>query len=169
LHKSINLRYEDAMTPLSRSDTLILETLQQHGRINNQDLAEVAHLSPSACLRRVRALEEAGTIRQYVALLDPIKLDLGMLAFVSVKLEKRGSMPTDVFHAAVTLWPEVTACYSMTGEMDYLLRVVVRDLNHFSTFIMNSVLRQPGVVDVKSSFALERVKETTALPLPLRR
>lgn len=150
---------------LSRTDRRILELLQHDGRMTNQDLADRVSLSPSACLRRVRALEDAGMIRNYVAMLDPQKLGLGLLAYVTVKLEKRGNMQTVVFHEAVQLWPEVTGCYSMTGDMDYLLRVHVRDLDHFSRFVMNHVLKQPGVMDVKSSFVLERVKETTALPL----
>jgi Lrp/AsnC family transcriptional regulator, leucine-responsive regulatory protein len=154
----------DAST-LTRTDRRILELLQQDGRITNQDLADKVSLSPSACLRRVRALEEAGYVRNYVALLDSQKLGLGLLAYVTVKLEKRGNMQTVLFHEAVQLWPEVTGCYSMTGDMDYLLRVHVRDLDHFSRFVMNSVLKHPGVVDVKSSFVLERVKETTALPV----
>jgi Lrp/AsnC family leucine-responsive transcriptional regulator len=91
---------------------------------------------------------------------------LGLVAFVTVKLEKRGRMPTDTFAQAVKDWPEVVACHAMTGEMDYLLRVVVEDLGHFSRFVMESLLKQPGVIDVKSSFVLEEVKETTVLGLP---
>jgi len=88
-----------------------------------------------------------------------------LLAYVSVKLEKRGKMPMDDFRARVQGWPEVLTCYAMTGEMDYLLQVQVEDLQHFSRFVMDQLLRQPGVVDVKSSFALECIKDTTALPL----
>jgi Lrp/AsnC family leucine-responsive transcriptional regulator len=113
----------------------------------------------------VRALEEAGVIRRYVAILDPRRLGLGLMGFVSVKLEKRGRMPTDQFARAVKDWPEVMACHSLTGEMDYLLRVQVEDLDHFSRFVMESLLKHPGVIDVKSSFVLEEIKETTALPL----
>jgi Lrp/AsnC family leucine-responsive transcriptional regulator len=86
----------------------------------------------------------------------------------SIKLEKRGKMPMEEFKARVQTWPEVVACYAMTGEMDYLLRVHVGDLEHFSRFVMERLLKQPGVVDVKSSFALERIKDTTALPLGLK-
>lgn len=150
---------------LDRTDLRILELLQQEGRLTNQDLAERVSLSPSPCLRRLKRLEEAGVIRGYVALLDPDRIGLGLLAYVSVKLEKRGKMPMDDFRARVQGWPEVLACYAMTGEMDYLLRVHVEDLQHFSRFVMDQLLRQPGVVDVRSSFALERIKETTALPL----
>jgi Lrp/AsnC family leucine-responsive transcriptional regulator len=154
-----------AAIELDRTDLRILDILQEQGRLSNQEIAEHVSLSPSPCLRRIRRLEEAGVIRQYVALLDPDKLGLGLLAYVSVKLEKRGKMPMEDFGALVQGWPEVAACYAMTGEMDYLLRVHVEDLQHFSRFVMDQLLRQPGVVDVKSSFALERIKETTALPL----
>jgi Lrp/AsnC family transcriptional regulator, leucine-responsive regulatory protein len=108
-------------------------------------------------------------IRQYVALIDTEAVGLGMLAYVNVKLEKgqttKGRFALDDFREAVMLWPEVVACYSMTGDLDYLMRVQVRDLNHFSSFVMNRLLKHPGVLDVRSSFALERIKETTALPL----
>jgi len=154
-----------AAVELDRTDLRILEVLQHDGRISNQELAERVALSPSPCLRRVRRLEALGVIRQYVALVDPQRVGLGLLAYVTVKLEKRGKMPMEEFRARVQAWPEVLACYAMTGDMDYLLRVCVEDLEHFSRLVMQQLLRQPGVVDVKSSFALERVKETTALPL----
>ncbi|MCU0949843.1 MAG: Lrp/AsnC family transcriptional regulator [Burkholderiaceae bacterium] len=150
---------------LDRTDLRILEILQADGRLSNQEIADRVSLSPSPCLRRIRRLEDMGVIRQYVALVDPQKIGLGLLAYVTVKLEKRGKMPMDEFRARVQTWPEVLACYAMTGDMDYLLRVHVEDLEHFSRLVMNQLLKQPGVVDVKSSFALDRIKETTALPL----
>lgn len=150
---------------LDRTDRRILELLQQDGRLTNAELAERVALSPSPCLRRVRALEEAGVIRQYVALVEPGEVGLGLLAYVVVKLEKRGKMPVDEFSRAVKAWPEVVACYAMTGDMDYLLRVHVEDLEHFSRFVLDRLLMQPGVIDVKSNFVLERIKDTTALPL----
>jgi Lrp/AsnC family leucine-responsive transcriptional regulator len=150
---------------LDRTDLRILDILQTDGRLSNQEIADRVSLSPSPCLRRIRRLEELGVIRQYVALVDPQKIGLGLLAYVTVKLEKRGKMPMDEFRARVQTWPEVLACYAMTGDMDYLLRVHVEDLEHFSRLVMNQLLKQPGVVDVKSSFALDRIKETTALPL----
>ena len=153
---------------LDRTDVRILDVLQQHGRLSNQEIAERVSLSPSPCLRRIRRLEELGVIRGYVALLEPKKLGLGLLAYVSIKLEKRGRMPLEEFKARVQTWSEVVACYSMTGDMDYLLRVHVADLDDFSRFVMAKLLKQPGVVDVKSSFALERIKDTTALPLAAR-
>ncbi|MBL8384000.1 MAG: Lrp/AsnC family transcriptional regulator [Burkholderiales bacterium] len=151
---------------LDRVDRRLLELLQEDAHLTNQALAEKVNLSPAPVLRRVRALEQAGLIRRYVALLDAGKLGLGLLAYVTVKLEKKGRMPIEQFRRAVQSWPEVTACHSTTGDMDYLLQVHVTDLEHFNRFIMNAVLKQAGVVDVKSSFALERVKDTTALPIP---
>ncbi len=151
--------------PLDRTDRRILEQLQADGRLSNQELAERVLLSPSPCLRRVRALENAGVIQRYAALLDPLRVGLELLAYVSVKLEKRGKMPVDQFTRAVQSWPEVITCFSMTGDMDYLMRVQVEDLAHYSRFIMDKLLKQPGVIDIRSNFVLERVKETTALPL----
>lgn len=157
---------------LDKIDRKILAILQQDGRLTNQEIADRVNLSPSPCLRRIRHLEEAGVIRQYVALLDPDKLGLGLLAYVNVRLEKHndaapaGSRATRAdFAASVAHWPEVVACYAMTGEMDYLLRVHVEDMEHFSHFMMETLLKHPAVLDVKSSFALQRVKDTTALPL----
>jgi len=150
---------------LDRIDRRILEQLQADGRLSNQELAERVSLSPSPCLRRVRALERAGVIRRYAALLEPQRVGLGLLAYVTVKLEKRGKMPVDQFARAVEGWPEVIACYSMTGDMDYLMRVQVEDLEHYSRFIMDKLLKQPGVIDIRTNFVLERIKETTALPL----
>ncbi|HXS52806.1 MAG TPA: Lrp/AsnC family transcriptional regulator [Usitatibacter sp.] len=150
---------------LNRTDRRLLELLQRDGSLTNLELAARVSLSPSACLRRVRALEKAGVIRRYVALLDARKIGLALMGFVTVKLEKRGRMPTDAFARAVKDWPEVLACHALTGDMDYLLRVQVEGLDHFSRFVMDSLLKHPGVLDVKSSFVLEEVKETTALPL----
>ncbi|MCQ9371934.1 Lrp/AsnC family transcriptional regulator, partial [Corynebacterium sp. 35RC1] len=124
----------------------------------------------SPCLRRIRRLEESGVIRQYAALLDPSKIGLGLSAYINVRLEKQGGAPkgkgpSDIFRAAVATWPEVVTCYAMTGEMDYLLKVFVEDMEHFARFIRDQLLAHPAVIDVKSSFALERIKDTTALPV----
>lgn len=151
--------------PIDRTDRRILDILQKEGRLSNLELAERVALSPSPCLRRLKRLEESGVIHQYVALVDPLKVGLGLLAYVSVKLEKRGEGAVKAFARAVQNWQEVVACYSMTGDLDYLLRVHVEDLEHYSRFVMNSLLKHPGITEVKSSFALERVKDTTALPL----
>ena len=153
------------LASLDATDRRILEQLQADGRLSNQELAERVALSPSPCLRRVRALERAGVIRRYAAVLDPQQVGLGLLAYVTVKLEKRGKMPVDQFTRAVESWPEVIACYSMTGDMDYLMRVQVENLEHYSRFVMDKLLKQPGVIDIRTNFVLERVKETTVLPL----
>jgi Lrp/AsnC family leucine-responsive transcriptional regulator len=166
---------------LDKTDRRILSILQSNGRLSNQDVADQVSLSPSPCLRRIKRLEDAGVIRQYVALLDPEKIGLGLLAYVNVRLEKHSdasapgnartlaapaaASPRADFAVAVEQWPEVVACYAMTGEMDYLLRVHVEDMEHFSRFMMATLLRHPAVLDVKSSFALQRIKDTTALPL----
>jgi Lrp/AsnC family transcriptional regulator, leucine-responsive regulatory protein len=154
------------MAALDRTDRRLLELLQSDGRLTNQELAERVNLTPAPVLRRVRALEKAGLIRRYVALLDAAKLGLGLTAYVTVKLDKKGRTAIETFRRAVQTWPEVLTCHSTTGDMDYLLQVVVEDLEHFNRFIMNAVLKQPAVLDVRSSFALERVKDTTALPIP---
>lgn len=150
---------------LDRTDRQILQALQEDGRMPNNELAARVNLSPSPCLRRVRALEEGGVIRRYAAQLDPLKLGLGLLAYVSVKLEHKGRSPASRFAAAVQSWPEVIECHSMTGDLDYLLRVQVADLAHYSRFMMSRLLEHPGVVDVKSSFALETIKPHAALPV----
>jgi Lrp/AsnC family leucine-responsive transcriptional regulator len=162
---------------LDKTDRMILAILQNDGRLSNQEVAERVSLSPSPCLRRIKRLEEAGVIRQYVALLAPEKIGLGLLAYVNVRLEKHGDValtdakrsapgaPRADFARSVPDWPEVVACYAMTGEMDYLLRVHVEDMEHFSKFMMDTLLKHPAVLDVKSSFALQRIKDTTALPL----
>ena len=159
--------------PLDAIDIRILGVLQQDATISNQDLADQVALSPSPCLRRVRRLEDAGIILRQVALLDPAALGLGLLAYVNVKLDKRqrdklGRHAPESFRAAVMEWPEVVACYAMTGDIDYLLRVQTRDLDAFSRFVLDELLRHPAVIDVRSSFAIDRIKETTALPLPGR-
>ena len=162
-------------------DRRILTILQENGRLSNQEIAERVNLSPSPCLRRIRRLEESGVIRGYVALLDAQRLGLDLLAYVNVRLEKRGvpalsprgdgtparagATHADLFRAAVQAWPEVVACHAMTGDMDYLLRVQVEDMAHFSRFVQDRLLHHPSVIDVKSSFSLETFKETTALPI----
>ena len=150
---------------LDRIDRNILAILQEQGNISNVDLAAQVSLSPAPCLRRVAALEKDGYIKRYVAVLDTAKLGLQLLAFVSVKLVKGGKRPSEQFHNAVATWPEVTGCYAVTGDMDYLLRVQVIDLPHYSSFMNDRLLRQSGVIDVRSSIVIEQVKETTSLSL----
>ena len=150
---------------LDRTDLLLLAELQRAGRQTNAELAERVHLSPSACLRRVQRLEREGVIAGYRAEVDPERLGLGLQAFVRVQLSKHGSQAIARFIDAVQLWDEVVACHALTGDMDYLLHVYVRDLDHFSAFLLDKLLNASGVADVNSSFVLRTVKEFRALPL----
>lgn len=154
---------------LDAVDRRILQALQAHGRITYDELAAQVRLSASAALRRVKRLEEAGVIAGYVALVAPERVGLGLTAYINVRLEKHADShkrsPMDLFSAAVQTWPEVVECAALTGDMDYLLRVLVRDMAHYSRFIMESLLKHPSVQDCKTSFVLQRLKGTTALPL----
>ena len=158
-----------AETDLDSIDRRILQALQADGRLTFDELAGKVGLSASAVLRRVRRLEEAAVISGYVALVRPEAVGLGLTAYLNVRLEKHADShkrnPMDVFKAAVQAWPEVVECVSLTGEMDYLLRVVVADMAHYARFIGDTLLRHPSVQDCKSSFVLERVKGTTAMPV----
>jgi len=148
-----------------RTDARILALLQRDGRLTNAELAQQVALSASPCLRRVRQLEESGFIRGYVALLDPRRLGLGLEAHVTVTVDKRRDAVINAFHAAMQAAPEVMSCFALTGEMDYLLHVVCEDLEHYSRFLMDRLLKLEGVANVKSSFVLQSIKNTTALPL----
>ena len=156
----------NAATALDRTDLRLLALLQRHGRASNADLAAQVNLSPSACLRRIQRLETSGVVAGYAARLDPQALGLGLQAFVRVQLEKHGAAGIERFVAAVQAWDEVVACHALTGDMDYLLQVYVRDLEHFSRFLLDRLLNDSGVADVNSSFVLRTVKGFTGLPLP---
>jgi Lrp/AsnC family leucine-responsive transcriptional regulator len=147
-------------------DFRILERLQQDARISNVELARAVNLSPSPCLARVRALERDGVIERYVTLLDAKKLGLTVSVLVQVTLEKQIEPALEAFEKAVRERPEVMECYLMTGDADYLLRVLVADVPAFERFILDFLSRVPGVGNIKSSFALKQVKYQTALPLP---
>ena len=148
-------------------DLRILERLQNDARISNVELARAVNLSPSPCLARVRALEEDGTIARYVTLLDAKRIGITVSVLVQVTLEKQVEPALEAFERAVRERPEVMECYLMTGDADYLLRVLVPDVPAFERFILEFLSRVPGVGNIKSSFALKQVKYQTALPLPL--
>ena len=154
---------------LDKLDKGILRLLQENGRETYDVIGERVGLSSSAVLRRVKRLEEAGVIDHYVALVRPEAVGLGLTAYLNVRLEKHTERhkrnPMDLFRASVQTWPEVVECASLTGDMDYLLRVVVQDMAHYSRFIMDTLLKHPSVQDCKTSFVLDRVKATTAVPL----
>lgn len=149
-------------------DLRILERLQHDARISNVELARAVNLSPSPCLARVRALERSGYIDRFVTLLDAKRLGLTVNVLVQVTLEKQIEPALDTFERAVRERPEVMECYLMTGDADYLLRVLVPDVPAFERFILEFLSRVPGVGNIKSSFALKQVKYQTALPLPER-
>lgn len=150
---------------LDRIDLAILHRLQRAGRTPVSELADAVGLSPSPCLRRVRRLEEAGLIRGYAAVLDPRHLGLGVNVFVSVTLTDQAQPGLEAFEAQLTRCPEVLECYLMTGDFDYLLRVVAPDLDAFHHFLTGTLTQIPNVANIKSSFALKQVSHHQALPL----
>ena len=154
---------------LDKLDRAILRRLQADGHETYEAVGEAVGLSPSAVLRRVKRLEEARIIDRYVALVKPESVGLGLTAYLSVRLEKHTEShkrnPMDMFRASVLTWPEVVECAALTGDMDYLLRVVVQDMAHYSRFMMDTLLKHPAVQDCKTSFVLDRVKATTAMPV----
>lgn len=152
---------------LDEVDIRILHTLQVDARVSNVELARRVHLSPSPCLARVKALEKTGVIRRYVSLLNPPAVGLGVSVFLQISLETQVRAALDSFENAVRDRPGVLECYAMTGDWDYLLRVVLPDIDAFERFLVNELSRIPGISRIKSSFALKQVKYETALPLPL--
>ncbi len=150
---------------LDRTDLRLLALLQTQGRSSNADLATQINLSPSSCLRRTQRLEAAGIIAGYGARLQAKALGLGLQAFVRVQLERHGQADIEHFAEGVRDWDEVVACWALTGDMDYLLHVLVRDLEHFSRFLLDRLLNATGVADVNSSFVLRTVKADQGVPL----
>ena len=149
---------------LDRYDQLILEILQADGRINNQDLADRIGLSPSPCLRRVRALEESGLIVGYRALLDAKKLGLTLTALIYISMDLHTPERFANFEAIVALLPEVLECLLITGQnADYQLKVAVRDMDHYQALLLNKLASITGVTGVHSSFVLRQVLHKTAL------
>jgi DNA-binding Lrp family transcriptional regulator len=151
---------------LDRYDRALLQALQQDGRISNVQLAARVNLSESACLRRVRALEQDGLIERYVALLNQKKAGVGGTVFVHIALRREEQSELAAFEKAVQDIPEIMECYLMTGEFDYLLRVVVSDMADFERVHNEALTRLPGVARVNSSIAIRTVTKTTELPLP---
>lgn len=150
---------------LDNIDRRILGVLQNEGRLSNVELAERVGLTPAPCLRRVRALEETGVIQKYAALVEPNALALGVTVFAQVTLDKQVKQQLEVFERSVREWPEVMDCYLMTGDSDYLLRIVLPDVEAYERFLNEALTQVPGVASIKSSFALRQVKYSTALPL----
>jgi len=146
-------------------DRAILRLLQEDGRMANVDLAEAVHLSPSACLRRVRRLEEGGSINRYVALVDPLAVGLGTDVFVEITLVGQDEGTLEEFERAVSERPEIMSCHLMAGDFDYLVHVVVRDVADYEVLHRTHLAKLPGVARMVSSFALRPICDRTAVPL----
>jgi len=151
---------------LDRYDRRILELLQREGRLSNQELAERIGLSPSPCLRRVRALEESGIISGYRAMLDAKRLGLSLMALIHISMDRHTPERFDNFEQQVRDLPEVLECLLVTGQdADYQLKVVVHDMEAYQALLLNKVTRIEGVSGVHSSFVLRRVVDRTELPV----
>ncbi|MFT7559090.1 MAG: Lrp/AsnC family leucine-responsive transcriptional regulator [Flavobacteriales bacterium] len=149
---------------MDRYDHHILQLLQRDGRISNQDLADTIGLSPSPCLRRVKALEDAGLIDGYVALLNAKKLGLTLMAFISISMDKHTPDRFDVFERTIAGFPEVLECHLITGQSsDYLVKILVKDLDAFQRFLLKKLTLIEGVTGVHSSFVLKSPVNSTAV------
>jgi Lrp/AsnC family transcriptional regulator, leucine-responsive regulatory protein len=146
-------------------DVRILQELQADGRLTNVELADKVGLSPSPCLRRVRLLESSGVIRGYHAMLDRTGLGLGLTVFVGVKVGHHHEEHATAFWDVVQTLPEVVSCHLVSGEADFLLQVVVPDLAGYERFLIGTLLKLPGVSDVRSNFAIKAIKAQAPLPL----
>jgi Lrp/AsnC family transcriptional regulator, leucine-responsive regulatory protein len=150
---------------LDDRDIAILRALQKDGRLTNAALADMVNLSPSACLRRVNALEEGGIIARYVMLLDEKISGFPGAAFVSVTLDQQGRQALEAFEAAVDKHPEILECHLLAGSADYLVRIAYRDTSDFERIHRDILTQLPGVFRVQSTMSLRTVKKTTALPI----
>lgn len=146
-------------------DRRIIAALQADGRMTAQELADKVGLSPSPCARRVRIMEDMGVITGYTAVIDQDLVDLPISVFASVKLERQREEELERFNAAIGRWPEVMDCFLMTGQRDYLLRIVVRDLHAYERFLKEKLTRLDGVASIESSFALSQIKRSNSLPI----
>lgn len=153
------------MERLDRTDIRILELLQRDGRLSHVELADRVGLSPTPCTRRVRRLEKLGIIRGYAALIEPKRVGQNVLAFVQIKLERHTDDVIDRFRRTLEERPEVVSAHAMTGEMDFLLQIVVPDLDALGRFTLHQLLKLPGVRDVRSSLVLETLKTVARVPL----
>lgn len=157
---------DEKLIKLDRTDRKILEELQRHGELSNQELSERVGLSPSPCSRRVKALEDAGIIVRRVTILDHKKLGLSLTAIILIGMDRHTPERFEAFERQVDEYPEVQECYLITGQdADYMLKVVVPGMDDYHEFLLNKITRIQGVSGVHSSFVLRRVIDSTALPL----
>lgn len=146
-------------------DRKILTILQSDALITVEKLSQMVGLSPSPCARRIRQLQDSGVIKAYVAVLDQAKVGLPISVFASIKLERQREDELDRFANAVMRWPEIVECYLMTGQRDFLLRIVVKDLEAYEAFLKQKLTRLDGVASIESSFALSQAKHSQILPI----
>ncbi len=154
-----------AKLTMDRTDFKILHHLQNNGRISNAELADLVGLSPSPCLRRVKALEQAGIIKRYAAIVDAKAVGLPISIFVNVSLLRQERSSLEKFEEQIAKYAEIMECYLMTGSFDYVLRIVVPDLDSYERFLAEKLTRTPGVANIQSSFTLKQVVYKTELPL----
>ena len=150
---------------LDAIDRRIIETLQADGRLSNVDLAERVGLSPSPCLRRVKRLEREGYIEAYRAMLQRRRIGLGITVFVGVKIESHANDRAEAFQEAIIAMPEIIACHLVAGEVDYLLEVVVPDLEHYQRYLVGKLLNLSIIREVRSNIAIQTLKAGAPLPL----
>lgn len=153
------------MSTLDHIGRKIIAAIQSDGRITVQELADKVGLSPSPCARRIKMMEDEGIIKGYSAVIDQAKVGLPVSAFASIKLEKQREDHLDRFAQAIARWPEVVDCYLMTGQYDYLMRVVVADLAAYERFLKTKLTRLEGVASIETSFALGQTKRSEVLPV----
>ncbi|MDK1683755.1 Lrp/AsnC family transcriptional regulator [Acinetobacter terrestris] len=150
---------------MDQTDKRILKALQQNGKLQNNELAQVIGLSPSPCLRRVKQLEDDGIIEKYVALVDPAKVNLGLTVFARIWLKSQDAETVDQFVDAIQDMPEVVECQLMAGDCDFFLRIVVADLDAYRQFQIHHLNKISGLQNVKTEIPLQKIKQTTELPL----
>lgn len=151
--------------PLDTIDRRIIEILQRDGRLSNVDLASRIHLSPPQTLRRVKQLEERGVLRGYRAMVQPATLGLGVTAFVSLNIEADAFGRVREIEALIRDFPEILECHTVSGDCDYLLKVVAADLKSLSQFLTDRLMQIPGVADIRSMICLEEIKPPAPLPV----
>lgn len=154
------------MEKFDRYDRILLQTLQNKGRASNVELSEQVNLSPPQCYRRVQRLEQEGVIRGYRAQVDAAALGLGVTAFVNLNIAREQFKQVRELEKAIRQFPEILECYTISGDFDYLLKVVATDLKSLSSFLTDRLMQVPGVAGVRSMVCLEEIKPASPLPLP---
>lgn len=153
------------MDNFDKFDRILLQALQENGRASNVELSERANLSAPQCYRRVKRLEEEGVIRGYTAHVTPAAIGLGVIAFVSLTIDREQFKKIRELEKAIRHFPEILECYTVSGDVDYLLKVVASDLKSFSNFLTDRLMQVPGVSGVRSMVCLEEIKQSSALPV----